>query len=155
MDVGVKKVPLGADTDEGAAYRTVRFEIYDAPSIFFDPVSNLAAIVKNNDFSLITANNKAKVGDVIVIYSTGLGQTTPAATTGALLVPPAGGFNNTPTITVAIGGQTAQVVYSIGSPGFAGLYQTAVTVPSGVTGNASVTMTAGGNTSNAVTIAVQ
>ena len=41
--------------------------------------------------------------------------------------------------TVTIGGQNANVVYSIASPGFPGLYQVAVTMPSGVPpGNAPV-----------------
>ena len=103
-----------------------------APSVFDLDGKGLASIVKNADFSLVSAANKAKAGDVLVIYLTGLGQTTPAMTTGALVQPPAGGFNNTGATTVTIGGQNAQVAYSIASPGFAGLYQVAVTVPSGV-----------------------
>jgi uncharacterized protein (TIGR03437 family) len=70
-------------------------------------------------------------------------------------VPPANGFNNTGTVSVTIGGQNAPVIYSIASPGFAGLYQTAVTVPGGVTGSARVVLTAGGAASNPVNIAVQ
>jgi uncharacterized protein (TIGR03437 family) len=125
------------------------------PSIFVLDTVGTAAVVENSDFSLITATNKAKVGDIIVIYSTGLGQTTPAMTTGALAVPPASGFNNTATVTVTIGGVNAPVIYSIGSPGFAGLYQTAVTVPAGVTGSSAVILTLGTAKSNTVNIAVQ
>jgi uncharacterized protein (TIGR03437 family) len=128
-----------------------------APSIFIlDQPTSLGAIVKNSDFSVITATNTVKAGDTIVIFSTGLGQTTPPALTGTLLVPPsASAFNNTGTVSVTIGGQTAPVVYSIASPGFAGLYQTAVTVPSGVTGSAKVILSSGGTASNSVNIAVQ
>jgi len=128
-----------------------------APSIFIlDQSTSLGAIVKNSDFSVITATNSVKAGDTIVIFSTGLGQTTPPALTGTLLVPPsATTFNNTGTVTVTIGGQTAPVAYSIASPGFAGLYQTAVTVPSGVSGTAKVVLSAGGTASNTVNIAVQ
>ena len=50
-------------------------------------------------------------------------------------------------LTAFIGGQNAPVVYSIASPGFAGLYQIAVTVPSGVTGSADVVVKAGTATS--------
>jgi uncharacterized protein (TIGR03437 family) len=125
-----------------------------APSIFVD-ANGTGAIVKNSDFSVITANNKATAGDIIVIYSTGLGQVTPAAITGVLLKPPATGFNNTGTVTVTIGGTNAAVIYSIASPGFAGLYQTAVTVPSGVTGSAAVVLSSGTTKSNSVNIAVQ
>jgi len=127
-----------------------------APSLFIvDAASNLGAVVKNSDFSLTTRTNPAKVGDPVVIYSTGLGQVTPAAFTGVLLAPPAAGFNNTATVTVTIGGQAAPVIYSIGSPGFVGLYQTAVTVPSGVTGTVPVVLKAGTATSNSVNMVVQ
>jgi uncharacterized protein (TIGR03437 family) len=127
-----------------------------APSLFIvDAATNLGAVVKNSDFSLTTAANPAKVGDPVVIYSTGLGQVTPAAFTGVLLAPPSPGFNNTAAVTVTIGGQPATVIYSIGSPGFVGLYQTAVTVPSGVTGTVPVVMKAGTATSNSVNMVVQ
>ena len=83
-----------------------------APSIFVvDQANNLGVIVKNANFSLITATNPAKAGDVIVIYSTGLGQTTPPLTTGGLIGATTG-FNNTPTVTATIGGQDAAVAYS-------------------------------------------
>ncbi|MBZ5619028.1 MAG: CHRD domain-containing protein [Acidobacteriia bacterium] len=127
-----------------------------APSIFIvDQTNSLGAVVKNSDFSLITPSNPVKAGDVIVVFSTGLGQTTPPAQTGVLLQPPAGGFNNTGTVSATIGGQTAAVVYSIASPGFAGLYQTAVTVPAGVSGTAKMALSAGGTASNTVNLAVQ
>jgi uncharacterized protein (TIGR03437 family) len=127
-----------------------------APSLFIvDAASNLGAVVKNSDFSLTTTANPAKVGDPVVIYSTGLGQVTPAAFTGVLLAPPSTGFNNTAAVTVTIGSQPATVIYSIGSPGFVGLYQTAVTVPSGVTGTVPVVMKAGTATSNSVNMVVQ
>ncbi len=113
-----------------------------APSLFIvDAVTNLGAVVHNSDFSLTTKTNPAKVGEAVVIYSTGLGQVTPAASTGVLVVPPgSSSFNNTATVTVTIGTQPATVIYSIASPGFVGLYQTAVTVPSGVTGTVPVVL---------------
>ena len=93
-----------------------------------------------------------------MIFSTGLGQTTPAAQTGTLLVPPANGFNNTGAVTVTIGGQSAPVDFVPSAlPGFcfSGSTQTAVTVPSGVTGTAKVVMSAGSAASNSVNLAVQ
>jgi uncharacterized protein (TIGR03437 family) len=126
-----------------------------APSIFIVDTNGTGAVVKNSDFSLITAANTAKAGDAIVIYSTGLGQTTPAAQTGVLLLPPSTGFNNTGTVTVTINGQNAPVIYSIASPFFAGLYQTAVTIPSGVTGSVPVILSSGTAKSNTVNIALQ
>jgi uncharacterized protein (TIGR03437 family) len=127
-----------------------------APSIFIvDQTNNLGAILKNSDFSLVSKANPVKAGDLILIYSTGLGQTTPSVATGAVVVPPSNGFNNTSGVTVTIGGQNANVVYSIASPGFAGLYQTAVNVPTGVTGAANVVLKSGTASSNTVSITVQ
>ena len=75
--------------------------------------------------------------------------------TGASVQPPAGAFNNTGSVSVTIGGQNAGFVYSIASPGYAGLYQTAVTIPSGVSGNVQLVLKAGTASSNAVNLAVQ
>ncbi len=127
-----------------------------APSIFIiDLATSLGAIVKSSDFSLVTSSNKVSAGDTIVIYATGLGQTTPAALTGVRVVPPPGGFNNTSTVSVTIGGQTATPVSSVLVPGYVSLYQTAVVVPSGVSGNSPVVLKSGTASSNTVTLAVQ
>ena len=49
-----------------------------------------------------------------------------------------------------------QVIYSVASPGFPGLYQTGIRMPAGVTGpRAAVRMTVGGNASNSVSIDVR
>jgi uncharacterized protein (TIGR03437 family) len=121
-----------------------------APSIFFYPV---AAVVKNVDFSVISSANPAHANDAIVIYATGLGLTSPALATGAIV--PAGTNPVTAPVTVTIGGETATVISSIASPYPPGLYQVAVRVPSGVTGNVPVVIQQVAAKSNAVTIAVQ
>ncbi|PWU01614.1 MAG: hypothetical protein C5B51_22455 [Terriglobia bacterium] len=121
-----------------------------APSIFFFPVS---AILKNADFSLVTAANPAHAGDVILIYATGLGQTTPPLATGAVV--PAGTNPSTAPVTVTIGGQNATVISSIASPFPPGLYQVAVRVPTGLTGNVAVVIQQGTAKSNSVTMAAQ
>jgi uncharacterized protein (TIGR03437 family) len=127
-----------------------------APSIFIvDVANNLGAILRNSDFSLITSANPAKAGDVLLIYSTGLGQTIPAVQTGVLVVPPSASFNSTSSVTATIGGKDALVVASIASPGFAGLYQTAITVPAGVSGTVPVVIKSGAASSNSVNITVQ
>ena len=89
-----------------------------------------------------------------MIFSTGNGQTTPPLSTAR--VPPTNQLFNAPAPTVTIGGQTAQVIYSVASPGFPGLYQTGIRMPAGVTGpRAAVRMTVGGNASNSVNIDVR
>jgi uncharacterized protein (TIGR03437 family) len=155
FEVAPGQQPVVVTTAGGASAAFTATVASVAPSIFVVDTSGTGAVVKNSDFSLITADNKVKAGDAIVIFSTGLGQVTPAAITGVLLKPPSGSLNNTGTVTVTIGGQNAVVIYSIASPSFAGLYQTAVTVPSGVTGSVALVLTSGTTNSNSVNIAVQ
>jgi uncharacterized protein (TIGR03437 family) len=122
-----------------------------APNIFFD---GLGGLVSKTDFSLVRPGSPAAAGDVLLIFSTGNGQTTPALSTGR--VPPANQLFNAQAPTVTIGGKDAAVIYSIACPGFPGLYQTAVRMPAGVpAGTAAVQMTVGGVASNSVNIAVR
>ena len=132
----------------GAAYSVTLAAA--APALFFAPT---AAVVKNSNYSLISAANPAKAGDILLVYATGLGQTSPALTTGMLVA--ATPLSITPAVTATIGGKAASVVYSAASPGFAGLYQVAVTVPAGVTGAVPLQITLSGAASNTVTITVQ
>jgi uncharacterized protein (TIGR03437 family) len=141
----VVKSPVGA----GASFNVT--VAATAPSIFFAP---FAAVLKNGDFSLVTAGNPAKAGDVLLVYCTGLGDTTPGLTTGAL-VPGTGTSATKAAVTATVGSVNAPVVYAIASPGFVGLYQVAITVPAGVTGSSPIVLTQGGVKSNSVSIAIQ
>ena len=121
-----------------------------APEIFFYPVP---AVLKNADFSLVSSANPARAGDALLVYATGLGQTGPALTTGGLVLP--GVLAYTTPVTATIGGKPANVIYSIAAPGFAGLYQVAVTVPAAVTGSVPLVIQQAAAVSNAVNISVQ
>jgi uncharacterized protein (TIGR03437 family) len=127
-----------------------------APAAFFNADGGI--FLKNRDYSLVTSANPAQAGDVLLLYSTGLGLTTPRLQTGVITPDPhvSNTFYPTATATVSVGGQNALVTYSLASPGFVGLYQTAFTVPSGAgTGKVPVTLTIGGVTSNTVLLAVR
>jgi uncharacterized protein (TIGR03437 family) len=147
--------PTGAQTvtvDNGSGPSTV-FSIniaQAAPAIFFAPVP---AVLKNANFSLVSSTNPAHAGDTLLVYLTGLGQTTPALTTGRIV--PSDTLPATRPVTATVGGHNATVVYSAASPGFTGLYQVAVTVPSGVTGQVPLQLQMGTAASNTVTISVQ
>jgi uncharacterized protein (TIGR03437 family) len=95
----------------------------------------------------------SKPGDVIVIYCTGLGQTTPSATTGApASFSPVQSIAN---VAVTFGGQvSAQSVFAGLTPGTVGLYQVNVQLPSNVPiGTAvSLSFTMGTSVSNAAYI---
>jgi uncharacterized protein (TIGR03437 family) len=128
-----------------------------APALFFD--ANGGIFQKNSDFSIVSASNRARAGDIVLAYSTGLGVTSPALQSGQIT--PAPGATNTyyntgSPVTVTVGGREARVIYSLASPGFAGLYQTAFEIPAGAgTGNTPVVLSIGGVRSNSVNISLQ
>jgi uncharacterized protein (TIGR03437 family) len=125
-----------------------------APAIFADAAAGGRGIVAHQDFSLVTPQSPAKAGEALIIYATGLGSTTPAQATGTIvLYPPQ---SDTAAANVTIGGQEAGVIYSLASPYTAGLYQVAVTMPSGIpAGTAPVLLRIGSAASAPVNIAVQ
>jgi uncharacterized protein (TIGR03437 family) len=109
--------------------------------------------VKNGTFS--TATVPAKPGDVIILWGTGFGPTTPAAPVGVQV--PNDKLYSVNGVTVTIDNQPAQVFGAALSPGFAGLYQVAIQIPSNARdGDLPVVASAGGVQSPAnVSITVQ
>ena len=102
-----------------------------APGVFTVPAGGLGyGAVLHGDYSLVTKQNPAQVGETVAVYLTGLGTTNPVIQDGSA-GPASSQTNNT--IQVYIGGQAATVGYSGLAPQLAGLYQINVTVPSGVT----------------------
>jgi len=109
--------------------------------------------VQSGTFPTVTTT-PAKPGDVIILWGAGFGPTTPAAPVG-VQVPP----NSYPTanpVTVTVGGISAQVYGAALAPGFAGLFQVAIQIPSSLAnGNYPVIATVSGAQSPAsVSIAV-
>lgn len=104
-----------------------------APGIFTVPPGGVgyAAAQHASDFSLITPQSPAVIGETIVVYGTGLGDVTPAVADGAPGPVPVANTSNT--ITAFIGGVQATVGFAGLSPGLVGLYQVNITVPTGVT----------------------
>jgi adhesin/invasin len=99
--------------------------------------------------TLANQNAPATAGNTVVIYCVGLGPVNPAVPSGSA-APVSQLSNAIAPVTVNFGGQTAIPGFSGLTPGFAGLYQVNVVVPSGVTpGNqVPVTLSAGGKTSS-------
>jgi uncharacterized protein (TIGR03437 family) len=106
--------------------------------------------------TLVTASNPASAGDALLIYCTGLGTVTPAVPAGSATPPSPLSHTDNP-VTVKIGGKDATVLFAGLAPGFVGLYQVNVTVPTGITASSSVplVMTAGGADSLPVTVAIK
>jgi len=126
-----------------------------SPGIFImDRNTATGAIVHATDFSLVTSSNPAKGGEPLAIFATGLGAVRNPIPSGTV----ASTTQYSETIAlpiVLIGGTQATVGFSGLAPGFVGLYQINVTMPSGLSGSEPVQIVMGGAFSNTVMLAVQ
>ena len=124
-----------------------------APGLF--SLSSGHAVVQNSDFSLNDPGNPAKVGSTIVAYLSGSGPVSPAVADGA--VTPANGtlVSSTSQASATIGSVDAPVTFAGLAPGFVGLVQVNIVVPSGLaTGDYPLAITIGSETSNAAPVSV-
>jgi uncharacterized protein (TIGR03437 family) len=157
-------VPVQVTRSDGSTLLTTLNITGSAPGIFtvLQNGKGQGAILnqdysQNGDPQSILGASPAPRGSVIQIYATGAGDTTPSLMPGEPA--PANGnpliqTNVQPTVT--IGGVQAQVTFSGLAPGFVGLWQINAQIPQAVQpGNAvPLVISAGGITSNTVTIAV-
>jgi len=128
------------------------------PGIFtYDDGGTPRAAVLDDKYRLIGRSNPAAPGAVIQVFATGLGPTTPQVKTGeaaptnptAVLVPET-------QLTASIGGLPAEILFQGLAPGFVGLYQVNLRVPSGVaSGDVPLVLTANGLRSNEAMLAVK
>ena len=112
-----------------------------APSVFMDgvagPQTGLPIIVRTGNGQLVTPTNPVYPKDTLIIYLTGMGQTTPAIPAGQPAPSsPLSYASAAPVIT--LGGATLSVGYAGLAPGEVGVYQINATVPSGVPTGLSV-----------------
>lgn len=123
-----------------------------APGLFTLP--NGQAIVQNIDFSLNGPNNPAKVGSTIVVYLTGSGPVSPAVATGTIAPTSPLAVVASPT-GATIGPASAQVAFAGLTPGFVGLLQMNIVVPSTLSaGDYPLTVAINGEASNSATVSV-
>jgi uncharacterized protein (TIGR03437 family) len=129
----------------------------EQPGIFvMDPSTSAGAILHEADYALVSSSNAARRGEVVLIYATGLGPVRNAPATGR----PASSSplsETTVTPTVTFGGATAiEVPFSGLAPGFVGLYQVNVRIPTGApSGSVDVVIIISGQASKAVKLAIQ
>jgi uncharacterized protein (TIGR03437 family) len=115
-----------------------------APSVFMSaaagPETGLAAIVRMNNNQLVTASNPINPKDTIVIFLTGMGQTTPQVQAGlASPQSPLASADVAPIVT--LGGVALNVLYAGLSPNEVGVYQINATVPTGIPPGLSIPLT--------------
>jgi uncharacterized protein (TIGR03437 family) len=128
-----------------------------APGIFTANSSGSGqAAALNQDGTLNSGSNPAHIGDIVTLFATGEGQTTPNGKDGLLAVGPSYPAPIQP-VNVTVGGLPAMVAYAGAAPTLvAGVMQVNVQIPTGVaaTGAVTVVLNVGGVNSPAVTIAV-
>jgi adhesin/invasin len=123
-----------------------------APGLFFS--SSGQAIVQNSDYTLNGPTNPAKAGGTIIAYLSGSGLVSPAVADGAA-APSNTLVHLNSGSSATIGSSTAQVSFAGLAPGFVGLVQVNIVVPSSLpTGSYPLTVTIGSETSNPATISV-
>ena len=146
-DISAGTVPVTVITTFGGSSAAQNLAVtVVSPGIFVITKANL---------SIVSPSNPASPGDVLVLWTTGLGQASPHVPAGQLA--PSGPLSHiVATPAVAIGGVAAAVVSTVLSPDFVGLEQVAVTVPQGVpVGAVDVVLTTSGLSSNTIQIPVQ
>lgn len=112
-----------------------------------------AGAITHANGSLVTPQNPARPGEVLIVYATGLGPVTPAVPTGAL---PTGPATTVARPAVTIDGVAAEVQFSGMSGCCVGLNQLNVVVPAGSrsAGDLSIVISASGIQANPATLAV-
>jgi uncharacterized protein (TIGR03437 family) len=137
-DVGTGPVPVVVTTPGGTSVAVTANVVAQSPAFFLWP-GNQAVATRNADASLAAKDGTfpgattvaAKPGDVLILWGTGFGPTTPPVASG-IQVPTDGRQYNASPVSIKIGTADAQVFGAALAPSFAGLYQVAIQVPAGM-----------------------
>jgi adhesin/invasin len=123
------------------------------PGLFVSP--DLRAKALNQDLTLHTPQTPIGGGGYVILYLTGMGPTTPAVPDGQPAPTSPLAFVNG-SVSATVGGRSATVQFAGLAPGFAGLIQVNVQIPTGLSlGDQPVFVTINGSPSNAGVIAVK
>jgi uncharacterized protein (TIGR03437 family) len=112
---------------------------------------DFAYAVKNGAIAGLTTV-PAKPGDVIILWGTGFGPTSPAVPAG-METPSTTTYNTANKVSVTVGGKPANVYGAALASGYAGLYQVAIQIPAGLAnGDYPVVATVNGASSPSTTL---
>jgi uncharacterized protein (TIGR03437 family) len=148
-DTATGPVPVAVTTPQGTATFTTTMQTV-SPGLFMYPAANARYVAAQHaDYSIVGppglypgASSPAKPGDVIILYTTGFGPTTPPIPSGQV-VTSAAPVVNLSAITATIGGLPATVQWA--GITMAGVWQLNVQVPLGApTGDAAIVAQIGG-----------
>jgi uncharacterized protein (TIGR03437 family) len=120
--------------DQGVASNSVTlYTSATAPGVFtLNQAGFGAGAILNADYSLVSAQSPARIGETVLVFLTGLGATNPSVPDGAAgPVKPLSKVTD-PNLQVFIDGQNAPIAFGGLAPGLVGLYQLNVQVPAGV-----------------------
>jgi uncharacterized protein (TIGR03437 family) len=156
-----------ADTGELVAGGSIAVAA-TAPGLFSSAYNGMSQVVLNQDNSVNGSTNPAAAGSVVQVFGTGQGQVSPTVPDGTaaasspmsntVAVPTANATtceNSQPSICVLIGNALGNIQYSGLAPGYVGLWQINVVVPTGLgAGNVGLSVIIDGVPSNQITVAV-
>jgi len=133
-NVPAGSVPVTVTTANGTSQAVMAQVETLQPAFFLWPGNYAVATtldytlaVKNGTFSGLTTTPAAP-GEVIILWGTGFGPTSPAAPEGAE-TPSTATYNTASTVSVMVGNQPATVYGAALAAGYAGLYQVAIKIP--------------------------
>ena len=125
-----------------------------APALFQDKSNH--AIAQNENGTMNSASNPAATGTVLIVYLTGIGEVSPAVADGAAALGAPNLSKPLAKPTASIGGVNATVQFLGLAPGFVGLAQGNILVPSSLgTASYPLTIALAGTSSTAVSVSIQ
>jgi uncharacterized protein (TIGR03437 family) len=148
-DTAIGPVPVAVTTPQGTATFTTTMQTF-SPGVFMYQAANARYVAAQHaDYSIVGppglypgASSPAKPGEVIILYTTGFGPTSPPTPSGQV-VTSAAPVVNLSAISMTIGGLPAQVQWA--GITIAGVWQLNVQVPAGAaTGDAAIVAQIGG-----------
>ena len=112
-----------------ASNRVTAYRNNDTAALFTFSESGVGyAASRHADFSLITPQSPARPGEIVLLFASGLGPTSPPIVAGTPA--PVNPFSVTSSIVVKISARQAEVQYQGLAPTLGGLYQLNVKIPS-------------------------
>lgn len=152
QDAAPRNTPFEAGFD-GGTFTPIesRATTNSAPDLFVMSAANQAAAFHAGTTFLADDEHPARQGEALEMYGTGFGATNPAVLAGepSPTTPPAQAIT-TPGVT--IGGIAARVLFAGLTPGFAGLYQINVEVPTGLKPGRNAVKLSGGSGFSAIAV---